>query len=225
MRKFITALEIILVLVAAVFVVACANNSSSKAAEVKQSEVSSSKSTAEADKASESKSSEPVKASSEELMTVEEVKKMLEPKLEDGYYLMSAFVNGFDTKDDKPSAVDAKFYLVNDSRFTNIAELKAEVEKYYSKELAQTLFYGPLLEDKQFVKYKDIDGKLYCNNDVGGKGFSAGWDLDDLTIESQTADTLKVKVMLERFNEPEGKCEISMIKENGNWVFDKTIDL
>lgn len=233
MKNFIAIAEIILIVTMSVSITGCAQKSNKETEPVMPSVIASVESqpteeTAKSEESAESEAEalETSEASTEETMTVDDVKKMIEPKLNDGYNLMASFTNGFTTKSDKPATEDTDFFPVDDPRFTTVAELKTEIEKYFSKQLAEELFYG-MLEGGggDAVKYKDIDGKLYCNNSFGGKGYSAGWDVNDLTILSQTADTLKVQLTLLRFDTPEGKCEISMTKENDNWVFDKTIDL
>ena len=80
-------------------------------------------------------------------------------------------------------------YSPVESVYNTLSSLKEDTEKYFTKEYLEGSFYLNLADETAF--YKDINGKLYKNNDAVSDGKNT-WDaascvISDLTDNSFTA--------------------------------------
>lgn len=158
-------------------------------------------------------------------MSVEDAKTLLKEKIDAGMNLLTVYMGGSIQFDEKSQlAGNTNYCLVTDENYKSIADLKAATEKVYSKKIAEETLYMDQF-DGENARFKEADGKLYVNQDIGGKGISAEFDVDTLTIVSQTPDTMVVSMDYSRFDEAQGKAEITLVKENDNWVLDSKIDI
>lgn len=115
------------------------------------------------------------------------------------------------------------WYLVAD--YHTIKELKDATQKIFSKKFCtETLYpmFGP-----ETIKFKEIDGKLYVTDNVGGIGSVNYLLMNTMDIKQKNAD--KIVVTVANAVPPmkgDEKTEIeyvdfAMIKENENWVLEQ----
>lgn len=101
----------------------------------------------------------------------------------------------------------------------SIAELKQAVEKVYTKEAAEELFYRRYLAggDGGLPLYKDYQGRLYVNTQNGGHGYNTRFLYDTLKVKGQqgTRATLTIDTLV--LDEPYGRMLITIEKGNGEW--------
>ncbi|MEG2673198.1 MAG: hypothetical protein RR937_08475 [Ruthenibacterium sp.] len=156
-------------------------------------------------------------------MTVEEAKTLVQEKVEEGVRILNILMNG-NVKCDQNAPLEAgsNVYLVTEPDYPNVAALKAAVEAVYSKKVAEEDLY-PGQFDGEYTHFKDSDGKLYIDQNVGGMGVEVDFDYDSLVIVSQTSDSLEVEMERFHFGESQGASKLNLIKENGNWVLDSKL--
>ncbi len=89
--------------------------------------------------------------------------------------------------DSSVSVTDANGFAYSpvESVYDTLDALKADTEKYFTKEYLESSFYLNLSDDTAF--YKDIDGKLYENTDAVSDGKNI-WDTTSCVI-SDISDT------------------------------------
>lgn len=89
--------------------------------------------------------------------------------------------------DSSVSVTDANGFAYSpvESVYDTLDALKADTEKYFTKEYLESSFYLNLSDDAAF--YKDIDGKLYKNTDAVSDGKNI-WDTTSCVI-SDISDT------------------------------------
>lgn len=89
--------------------------------------------------------------------------------------------------DSSVSVTDANGFAYSpvESVYDTLDALKADTEKYFTKEYLESSFYLNLSDDTAF--YKDIDGKLYENTDAVSDGKNI-WDTTSCVI-SNISDT------------------------------------
>ena len=74
-------------------------------------------------------------------------------------------------------------YSPVESVYDTLASLKADTEKYFTKEYLDSTFYKNLADETAF--YKDINGKLYKNTDAVSDGKNI-WDTTACVISDIT---------------------------------------
>lgn len=87
--------------------------------------------------------------------------------------------------DSSVSVTDANGFAYSpvESVYDTLDALKADTEKYFTKEYLESSFYLNLSDDTAF--YKDIDGKLYENTDAVSDGKNI-WDTTSCVISGLT---------------------------------------
>ncbi|MEF9970505.1 MAG: hypothetical protein RR759_08645 [Ruthenibacterium sp.] len=156
-------------------------------------------------------------------ISVEDAKTLVKEKIDAGLQLWALYMGNATLDTNTPMEAGSTYFLVQDDAYKTMDELKAFTEKTFSKKMAEESFYGML--EGEYATFAEKDGKLYGNKDAPAKGLSATFDTDSLTIKSQTPETLTVELDFSRFDEPQGKAELNLIKENDNWVLDSKIDI
>ena len=96
-------------------------------------------------------------------------------------------------------------YSPVESVYDTLASLKADTEKYFTKEYLDSTFYKNLADETAF--YKDINGKLYKNTDAVSNGKNI-WDTT--AVKSNMVYTLckHMVYMLSITNEHKNELEI-----------------
>ncbi len=101
----------------------------------------------------------------------------------------------------------------------SIAELKQAVEKVYTKEAAEELFYSRYLagEDAGLPLYKDYEGKMYVNTQNGGHGYNTRFLYDTVKAKSQQGNRVTLTIDTLVLDEPYGRMLVTIEKVNGEW--------
>lgn len=165
-------------------------------------------------------------APEEGLITEDEARELLIEKFAEATEIMTIFFNGnVDTDPDQTLPGDDAYKLVLHSQLSSIQALKDYAENVFTPELAESdLGYATQFEGET-PHFKEADGFLYLNEDIGGRDISADWHAYTATIVSQTVDSLTVAVDLYRFDEFESRQELTLVKTaGGNWVFATSVD-
>lgn len=116
------------------------------------------------------------------------------------------------------------YYLVTDSRYQSIAEIKSAMKEVFSesyiKVISNTAFNGVSSDEGAIsAKFKEIGGKLYVNPEVTADfGEPRDFDLDDIKIVKQ--NRFKAKVALKSGEET---LEVTLQKEDGVWKLDSSM--
>lgn len=101
----------------------------------------------------------------------------------------------------------------------SIAELKQAVEKVYTKEAAEELFYRRYLaEDVDLPLYKDYQGRLYVNTQNGGHGYSTKLLYDTVKVKSQQGNKVTLTIDTLVLDEPYGRMLATIENVNGKWL-------
>ena len=100
----------------------------------------------------------------------------------------------------------------------SIAELKQAVEKVYTKEAAEKLFYSRYLAgDADLPLYKDYEGKLYVDTHNGGHGYSNEFLYDTVKVKSQQGNRVTLTIETLVLDEPYGRMLVAIENVNGEW--------
>ncbi|ATW25780.1 hypothetical protein DCMF_14310 [Candidatus Formimonas warabiya] len=134
--------------------------------------------------------------------------------------------SGLDVQYDADSA--QPFYPVG--KFHTIAELKAATEAVYSKQFCEDILYPVGFNENAggYILFKEIDGVLYINNDIGGIGI-LGEMTDQITVKSSEPEKITVAILAkepdpESGAEKEVSYDLTLVKENGAWKLDNWYD-
>lgn len=116
------------------------------------------------------------------------------------------------------------YYLVTDSRYQSVADLKSAMSEVFSesyiKVLSNTAFEGVSADEGAIdAKYLEIGGKLYVNPEVTAD-FSEQREFDLESIEIVKQNRFKAKVAV---SSGDDVLEVTMQKEDGVWKFDSSI--
>lgn len=107
----------------------------------------------------------------------------------------------------------------------SIAQLKQAVEKVYTKEAAEELFYRRYLAgDVDLPLYKDYQGKLYVNTQNGGHGYSTKLLYDTVKVKSQQGNKITLTIDTLVLDEPYGRMLVTIEKVNGEWLMASGFD-
>ena len=116
----------------------------------------------------------------------------------------------------------APYYPVKDEKYHSLADIYQALEDTYTTEEKINGFWK-YLEIEENPLYKEIDGQLYVNDLVGGKGMPLQLDEDSLTAypihENQAAVYVPYTVFIDGF-EP-GVIRTTMTKTERGWRLDE----
>lgn len=127
----------------------------------------------------------------EDAISMERVKYLLDTDL----YLES-FFNGASDLDMKGDDAHAPYYPVKNDRFQSVADIETVVRNLYANETKVEQYLSQCRQDapeEDYVNlYLDIDGKLYGNSVVGGKGLPLFVETDLATLRDVTTETATI---------------------------------
>ncbi|MDO5561836.1 MAG: hypothetical protein Q4G02_03645 [bacterium] len=159
------------------------------------------------------------------LLTDAEAKELMTQKIAEGMETAIFFAGGFTTDPKQTLATDPRYQLVMHSQISSIQALYDYAYNIYPPDLADEEFYLTDSTTGEEPRFKEANGFLYADQDIGGKGVSADWHTETMEIISQTPDKIVAAIDLYRFDQFESREEVTLIKNtNGNWVFTEKID-
>lgn len=159
------------------------------------------------------------------LLTDAEAKELMRQKIADDMETVIFFAGGFTTDPEQTLPTDPDYQMVMHSQISSIQALYDYAYSVYPPELAEKEFYLTESTTGENPRFKEANGFLYSNTEIGGKGVSADWHTDTMEIISRTADKIVAAIDLYRFGEFESREEVTLIKNAGrNWVFTEKID-
>lgn len=160
------------------------------------------------------------------LLTDDEAKTLVTQLLTDDMATVTFFAGGFHTNPKATLPNESNYQRVEHSQLSSIQALYDYANSVYPPELAEQEFYLTEATTGTTPRFKEYNGFLYANTDIGGYGVSTDWHTDTIEIVNQTADSITVAMDLYRFDEYEGRHELTLQKTAaGNWVFTSRIDL
>lgn len=109
-------------------------------------------------------------------------------------------------------------YSPVESVYDTIDSLKADTEKYFTKEYLEGAFYKNLADETAF--YKDIDGKLYENTDAISDGKNI-WDTTACVITELTDMGFTATVPYLDLYEAHRSAGIEYVFDNGSYKINK----
>ena len=109
-------------------------------------------------------------------------------------------------------------YSPVESVYDTLASLKADTEKYFTKEYLEGAFYKNLADETAF--YKDIDGKLYENTDAVSDGKNI-WDTTACVITELTDMGFTATVPYLDLYEAHRSARIEYLFDNGGYKINK----
>ena len=115
-------------------------------------------------------------------------------------------------------------YLVTDSRYQSIDEIKSAMAEVfsegYTKVLSNTAFSGVSSDEGAIAaKFTERDGKLYVDPSVTADfGAQREFDLSEIRIVKQNRFKAIVAVKA-----PDGELEVTLEKDNGVWKLDSAM--
>lgn len=116
------------------------------------------------------------------------------------------------------------YYLVTDSRFQSINDMKTAMKEVFSegymKVVSNTAFNGVSSDEGAIsAKFREIDGKLYVDQTVTADfGKMREFELDDIKVVKQ--NRFKAKVAVKSGDET---LEVTLQKEDGVWKLDSAM--
>lgn len=157
------------------------------------------------------------------LLTDDAVREMIKPILDSAFELYSAYQLGGLDAELPAEGVELKadgnsFYPVKSDKFKTIADLKEATEKVYTKRLSEEIYSFAF--DSENPRYKEIDGVLNIDTNIGGKGYGRTLLTDTAAIVAQTDRTLTVQMDFTEIDGTPGQTDINLVKEDGNWHLD-----
>lgn len=116
---------------------------------------------------------------------------------------------------------DCDYAKVADSDFDTIDKVKAETEKYFTKNYADKNLYSKAF-DSEYPIYKEFDGKLYVNIDGGGDG---GYDYSADSSTLKSADNGKYTVTVDCIDNYETAytATLEFVIEDGSIKIDNAV--
>lgn len=105
-------------------------------------------------------------------------------------------------------------YSPVESVYDTLASLKADTEKYFTKEYLDSTFYKNLADETAF--YKDINGKLYKNTDAASDGKNI-WDTTACVISDITDTGFTATVPYLDLYEAHRSAKIEYLLDNGTY--------
>lgn len=105
-------------------------------------------------------------------------------------------------------------YSPVESVYNTLASLKADTEKYFTKEYLDSTFYKNLADETAF--YKDINGKLYKNTDAVSDGKNI-WDTTACVISDITDTGFTATVPYLDLYEAHRSAKIEYLLDNGTY--------
>ncbi|MGN0612141.1 MAG: lipoprotein [Ruminiclostridium sp.] len=109
-------------------------------------------------------------------------------------------------------------YSPVESVYTTLGSLKEDTEKYFTKEYLEGSFYLNLADETAF--YKDIDGKLYKNNDAVSDGRNI-WDTASCVISDLTDNSFTATVPYLDLYESHRSAKIYYVLDGGSYKINK----
>jgi hypothetical protein len=162
-------------------------------------------------------------------LTAADLKKLLSVQIPKGFDIYVIFEGGgLDAKTTgalSSSGTDKYFFPVSSDKYSSIAQIKSTTEELFTKEFAEKEFYisGFTGENGNQPRYKEQNGTLYVNTDIGGLGWGIEWLTDTLTIKSQSATEIVVEMDTKLFDNPSDKKQLTLKSQNGKWLIDSSL--
>ncbi len=157
-------------------------------------------------------------------LTNEEAKnilKQLVPKAENIYGLFNP--PGW-LKNDKTKTIPGEtvYALVIDENIKSVADLKKAVEEVFTKDVAETIFYSryvtPGTDKDSRPLYKDYEGKLYVDADIGGHGWATKFLTDTARIKGQKDNAIEIEFDQTILDDPADPVTVKIEFVNGKWL-------
>lgn len=109
-------------------------------------------------------------------------------------------------------------YSPVESVYDTLDSLKADTEKYFTKEYLESTFYKNLADETAF--YKDINGKLYENTDAVSDGKNI-WDTTACVITELTDTGFTATVPYLDLYEAHRSARIEYVLDDGSYKINK----
>lgn len=118
--------------------------------------------------------------------------------------------------DSSVSVTDANGFAYSpvESVYSTLDALKADTEKYFTKEYLERSFYLNLSDETAF--YKDIDGKLYENTDAVSDGKNI-WDTTSCVISDISENGFTATVPYLDLYEAHRSAKIQFVSDSGTY--------
>ncbi len=122
--------------------------------------------------------------------------------------------------DSSVSVTDANGFAYSpvESVYDTLDALKADTEKYFTKEYLESSFYLNLSDDTAF--YKDINGKLYKNTDAVSDGKNI-WDTTSCVISGLTDTGFTAIVPYLDLYEAQRNARLEFVLDNGTYKINR----
>lgn len=167
-------------------------------------------------------------------MTNEEIIKMVQELTDKGneaFWWYMGLGDGLDVDD----SADDFTVIRKVGRFQTIAELKAATEEIFTKRFCENILYPIGFNEEQGdnIKFREIDGRLYINENNGGMGWIDELT-DKITVKENGASEITVTIISNQLDLDTPKDEIGktkevpydfvLIQEDGAWKLDNWFD-
>lgn len=116
------------------------------------------------------------------------------------------------------TAANGFAYSPVESVYDTLDALKADTEKYFTKEYLKSSFYLNLSDDAAF--YKDIDGKLYENTDAVSDGKNI-WDATSCVITDISDTGFTATVPYLDLYEAHRSARLEFVLDNGTYKINR----
>jgi len=118
------------------------------------------------------------------------------------------------------------YALVVDPNYKSVADLKKAVEDIFTIDVAQKVFYSRYLTPEKGSRplYKDYEGKLYVDNNNGGRGWSKEFLIDTAKLKGQKDNVAEIELDITILDDPSGKFPIRIEYVNGKWMLASRLD-
>ena len=103
-------------------------------------------------------------------------------------------------------------------RFHSLADLEQWVRGTYSNEERCNDFLSRLTGEDAYVK--EVDGVLYVNADIGGKGMALQLDEESLRVKLLSPNQAEITFDFDLFDYDTLPSKLTMTKVDGTWLLD-----
>lgn len=110
------------------------------------------------------------------------------------------------------------FVPVVSDKYHSTQDIRNAAEQVFTVQYAQENFYQYALEGES-CRYLDLDGVLMIDIGQGGGTNFNNWDLESMTVKSQTEDTILLNMDFISDYDEAGNADLTLVKENGEWKF------
>jgi len=161
------------------------------------------------------------------VLTDEEAREILSDLLPRAAFMHGSTFNGsqlnMDYEQSMPGNEDYKLVVGGD--YHSFADLQADIESIFTKDLAEIVFYSRYMDmERADSLYKEYEGQLYQYVNNYGRGWATNWFPETAVVQSQEGNLVVIEVEQTLFDEPYEALRVVMENVDGQWRIAERLD-